>query len=84
MYAKPTSFGTKLWYFVSSPHPYMLLSMALGVFMNDAQFPKESMHWVIDAQLISSGFALAFIQWKADPNASLVPAGNAVIPPRVS
>lgn len=74
------SFGERVWFALSSPHPYWLISMALGVLANDAQFPKASLHWVMDAMTILSGVGLAFVQWKANPNAPLVVPGNAMIP----
>jgi hypothetical protein len=77
---KPVSFGERVWFALSSPHPYMLLSMALGILVNDSQFPTAYRHWVLDAMSILSGLGLALIQWKADPNAPLVVPGNAMIP----
>jgi hypothetical protein len=74
------SLGQRIWFALSSPHPYWLLSMAMGVLVNDAQFPKASLHWIMDAMLIFQGIGLAFVQWKADPNAPLTVAGNALIP----
>jgi hypothetical protein len=77
---KPT-FGERVWFAISSPHPYMLLSMALGILVNDSQFPEASRHWVMDAMAILSGAALLLVQWKANPNAMPAMPGNAMIPP---
>ena len=53
--------------FFAGPHPYMLASMALGILVNDSQFPTGSRHWVMDAMAILSGTALMLVQWKKDP-----------------
>jgi hypothetical protein len=77
---KSVSLGERVWFAISSPHPYMLLSMALGILVNDSQFPVAGRHWVMDAMAILSGAALLLVQWKANPNAPTSTPGNAVNP----
>jgi hypothetical protein len=64
--------------FLGSPHPFMLVSMALGILVNDSQFPVSYRHWVMDAMAILSGVALMLIQWKKDPAVPVVVAGNSL------
>ena len=70
--AQPKAMGVldRLWFIVSSPHPYVLLSMALGILVNDSQFPAGGRHWVMDAMAILSGTGLLLMQWKTNPNAA--------------
>lgn len=64
--------------FFNGPHPYMLASMALGILVNDSQFPTGSRHWVMDAMAILSGTALMLVSWKKDPDAAVPPVSTII------